>query len=68
MRDPKRIAKVLERIREVWERNPDLRLGQIVVNAAKAASYSDLSQSRLFYIEDEQLLEGIDNLEKLDKI
>jgi uncharacterized protein YihD (DUF1040 family) len=68
MRDPKRIEAVLERVREVWERNPDLRLGQIVINAAKAASYQDLSQSRLFYIEDEQLLEGIANLEKLDKI
>ena len=33
MRDPERIPKVLEAIREVWERNPNLRLGQIVVIA-----------------------------------
>lgn len=68
MRDPKRIAKVLERIREVWERNPDLRLAQIIVNAAKSADYEDMSQSRLFNIEDEQILDGISNLERLGKV
>jgi uncharacterized protein YihD (DUF1040 family) len=68
MRDPKRIEKVLSRIQEVWERNPDIRLAQLVINAAKAASYDDMSRSRLFYIEDEELLTGIDRLEQLDKI
>ena len=34
MRDPARIPVLLERLRLVWEANPDLRLGQMVANAA----------------------------------
>jgi uncharacterized protein YihD (DUF1040 family) len=68
MRDAKRISKMLDRIREVWERNPDLRLAQLVVNATKMTGHEDASQSRIFNIEDEQLLEGIDKLEQLGKI
>ena len=31
-RDPKRIRRVLRRIREVWEQYPDLRLMQLLLN------------------------------------
>lgn len=68
MRDPKRISKVLERIQEIWERNPDWRLAQIVVNAAKMVEHKDVTQSRLFNLEDDKLLEGVDRLEQLGKI
>lgn len=51
MRDPKRINKVLAAIGEVWEKNPDLRLGQLLSNV-----YRDPS---LYYIEDDKLVEGI---------
>lgn len=67
-RDPSRIPKVLERIQQIWERNPDLRLAQIVVNAAKMVEHEDVTQSRLFNLEDDKLLEGIDKLEKLGKV
>lgn len=33
-RDPKRIPKVLAALGELWAANPDLRLGQIMGNAA----------------------------------
>ena len=32
MRDEKRIDKILETIREVWKRNPDMRLTQLLIN------------------------------------
>jgi len=32
MRDPERIARILARFREVWEKNPDLRFLQLVEN------------------------------------
>ena len=51
MRDPKRINKVLAAIGEVWEKNPDLRLGQLLSNV-----YRDPS---LYYIEDDKLVEEI---------
>jgi hypothetical protein len=35
MRDPARIPRILEAIWKVWERHPDLRLTQLLVNAIR---------------------------------
>jgi len=35
MRDPQRIDRMLEQLREIWIKVPDWRLGQIIVNAVK---------------------------------
>lgn len=35
MRDPARIDQMLDLLREVWTRSPDLRLGQLIVNAVR---------------------------------
>lgn len=35
MRDPKRIAPILESLCRIWEANPDLRLAQIISNACR---------------------------------
>ena len=51
MRDPNRIPKVLDYVRRAWERNPDLRLGQLIVNLT-SERFADL-----FYVEDDQLLD-----------
>lgn len=34
MRDPARIDRILEAIRLKWKASPDLRLGQLLINAA----------------------------------
>ncbi len=54
MRDPSRIDKVLNRIKNTWQQNPDLRLGQMLV------AYADKENKNLFYIEDEDLAEVIE--------
>jgi uncharacterized protein YihD (DUF1040 family) len=46
MRDPTRIPRILARLQAVWEKHPDMRLGQLIVNAAGVDP---------FYIEDEKL-------------
>lgn len=38
MRDPKRIERVLGRIREVWLTYPDLRLTQLIMNVLEMSS------------------------------
>ena len=60
MRDPTRIPVVLDRIRDIWEQNPDLRLGQLILNACrnKTAAWPDV-----FSVEDEALLKGLDEYE-----
>jgi len=31
-RDPKRIPRILKKLQELWEKYPDLRLGQLIMN------------------------------------
>lgn len=54
MRDPERIVKVLEEIKNYWQQYPDLRLGQLICNAIPP-------NDDLFYIEDEILIELLKN-------
>lgn len=51
MRDPKRINKCLRKIKEIWSKHPDLRLGQLIVNA--------VPEIYLYHIEDDVLIECI---------
>lgn len=59
-RDPRRIARVLEKLALFWEGSPDLRLGQVIVNLT--------GRSDPFYVEDDRLEAALDaELEKLTK-
>jgi len=51
MRDPKRIKEVLALIEDIWARNPDLRLCQII--------QSCYGTEDIFYVEDEELIEQL---------
>lgn len=51
MRDPNRIDKVLAAIGDAWKQNPDLRLGQLLLNVYKDPA--------LYYIEDDQLANDV---------
>ena len=52
MRDPKRIPKILKEIEKHWKKYPDLRLGQLFVDAMRISD-------DLFYIEDEKLVKRL---------
>jgi len=56
MRDPARIDTILEQLREVWMLNPDLRLGQLIYNAARMR---DPNLADVFNIEDGALSKGL---------
>jgi uncharacterized protein YihD (DUF1040 family) len=56
MRDPARIDEVLELLREVWTLEPDLRLGQLIYNAARIR---EPGLSDVFSIEDSSLYKGL---------
>ncbi|KLD69318.1 hypothetical protein Y887_17500 [Xanthomonas pisi DSM 18956] len=65
MRDPARIDQVLALLEEVWRRDPDLRLGQLIYNAARLR---EPQLFEVFSIEDSMLQEGlIRYLEKLQR-
>lgn len=48
MRDSDRIPKILHEIERIWQAFPDLRLGQLLLNAVRDPA--------LYYIEDEELV------------
>jgi len=48
MKNPDRIPYILNTIRQVWEQDPDLRLGQLIANIIKEDS--------IYYIEDGDLI------------
>ena len=63
-RDPERIDEVLDAIRSAWSASPDLRLAQLVVNAANLAGRSVVAPE-LFHLEDEVLLAGLSEYRNL---
>ncbi len=56
MRDPERISVVLDAIEKYWRKHPDLRLGQILVNAT--------GKNDLFFPEEDAVLQGLRRLEE----
>lgn len=55
MRDPNRITEILLTIERIWQEDPDLRLGQLIVIGAKPKEPCP----QIFYKEDEDLLKGL---------
>jgi uncharacterized protein YihD (DUF1040 family) len=55
MRDPARIEPMLNLIRTAWELNPDMRLGQLLVNIVRPTQ----SCPEVFYVEDDELVRRI---------
>ncbi len=61
MRDVNRIDDILKRLKLIWEAHPDLRLGQIILNAARRNAVAPETGARdVFYIEDEELIKEIE--------
>lgn len=48
MRDPNRIGPILKELAKVWQKNPDLRLGQLIGNVLEGPA--------LYYTEDDKLI------------
>jgi uncharacterized protein YihD (DUF1040 family) len=58
MRDPDRIRPILHLVEQIWEQNPDLRLGQLLINAIRPSE----AVPEVFYAEDDELVQGLRRL------
>jgi hypothetical protein len=58
MRDPARIPEMCELLRRAWERVPDMRLGQLVVNALRPQRPCP----EIFHAEESELRKGLERL------
>lgn len=56
MRDVNRIDVILNEIKNIWKKYPDLRLGQLICNVIRDPA--------LYYIEDEDLIKELKELYK----
>jgi hypothetical protein len=54
MREPNRIPIIIERLRLLWIKHPDLRLGQLIENMVPR-------DQRLYFIEDVDLIEMMED-------
>lgn len=54
MRDPKRIPQILKRLEKLWEKYPDLRLCQLILNCFP-------TNTDLYYLEDKELVKLLEN-------
>ena len=59
MRNPKRIKNILRNIEVIWEKYPQLRLGQLLMNAD--------SYGTLYYLEDEELIRKLQGFYEIQK-
>lgn len=57
MRDPKRIPIILKQLEDLWMKHPDLRLGQLILNAFSLHQGVD---SRVYYMEDEDFIREVE--------
>jgi uncharacterized protein YihD (DUF1040 family) len=68
MRNPKRIPNILERLRKVWEAQPDLRLGQLIENVFnKYIGPDDKHNWCMYQLEDKKFIEEIEKFYKEEK-
>lgn len=58
MRDAARIERILNKIKKVWNKYPDLRLGQLLINVD-----THFGQN-IFYYEDDELEDALDTFEE----
>lgn len=57
MRDPKRIDKFCDLLKELWKRVPDWRFGQLISNLGRQfRSDFEWTPGALFYMEDEEFM------------
>lgn len=70
MRDPKRIDRIICKLREVWLKEPDMRLGQLIAVIIGCHAPKDLlGLPDLFVVEDDITEELLDQLvDDSDKI
>lgn len=55
MRNPDRIKPTLLEIERIWKNNPDLRLGQLLLNIVSDANI-------LYYVEDNELIKALQKM------
>ena len=65
MRDIKRIEPFLERLKEIWLKNPDMRFAQLIGNVHPCTSNDYIDP---YYIEDESYIKTIEEFYSVPRV
>ena len=57
MRDITRITEILKRLQNIWEKNPDMRLAQVISNVFPCTPDTKID---MFFFEDEEFISIIE--------
>lgn len=60
MRDPKRIDECMDALKKLWEKYPDMRMGQLMSNIL--TEYYSQTNCDPFFLEDDRFIKFIENL------
>ena len=64
MRDPQRIHKMVADLQELWDKMPDMRLGQLVYNIYRSDATPGSGSPDLFYLEDDEFMKRLERFKK----
>ena len=65
MRDIKRIPRILKRLQTIWEKNPDMRLSQLIGNVFPCTPDTQID---MYYYEDEEFMVNLEKFYFKDRI
>jgi len=68
MRNPERIDRILNKIRNHWKKYPDQRFWQILFNANRDLYNEDMSVRDPYYIEDDEFEQVMDEYFERDHL
>lgn len=60
MRDPNRIDKFCDKLKEIWKTVPDWRFGQLMCNAIREVTTK--TGRDVFFVEDEDMIDALSRL------
>ena len=68
MRNPNRIPKILARLQKLWEKYPDMRLGQLIENRFINIETKYVPSYSAYYVEDEKFISELEKFYKTELV
>ena len=63
-RDPQRIDRMVELLREIWKLEPDWRLNQLIINSIERPDAAD----SVYYVEDDRMEKNLASMLRVLKV
>lgn len=65
LRDPKRIPNIIMRLLKIWQKYPDMRLGQLIENVFPN---TEMTRVTAYFLEDDDFIKVLEEFYKVDRV